>query len=196
MTGKDVLRLQLDGSFNLIRARLEGLGDEEWDRRALLGTSKLGFILWHCVRIVDWTVHSAMAGQPEVADGPRWRERFPRSALYGAGIPDSVADEVTRATSRTEAVDYLDDVRVAAIAWLDSQPETVLDARVPLQANQAARPDYLEPAVWAEVRDLDGLPAWQFLARPAISHIRVHAGEFDVLLQALRSQATQAGLPG
>ncbi|HUY74875.1 MAG TPA: DinB family protein [Candidatus Dormibacteraeota bacterium] len=189
MTGKDVLRLQLDGSFNLIRGRLEELGDQEWDRRALPGTSKLGFILWHCARIVDWTVHSAIAGQPEVADGPRWRERFPRSALYGAGIPDSVADQVPATTSRADVIDYLGEVRAAATGWLDRQPEAALDARVPLRANQSSRADYLEPAVWAAVQDLDGLPAWQLLARPAISHIRVHAGEFDVLLKALRSEA-------
>lgn len=189
MTGKDVLRLQLEGSFNLIQARLESLGDQEWDRRALPATSKLGFILWHCARIVDWTLHSAIAGKPEVADGPRWRERFPRRALYGAGIPDLVADEVPGSTTRTEVIDYLAEVRSAAAAWLAGHTEVDLDARVPLKANQARRPDYLEPAVWAEVQDLDGLPAWQFLARPAISHIRVHAGEFDVLLNALRSHA-------
>ncbi|HSP09875.1 MAG TPA: DinB family protein [Candidatus Dormibacteraeota bacterium] len=189
MTGKDVLRFQLDGSFNLIQARLEGLGDEEWNQRALLGTSKLGFILWHCARIVDWTVHSALTGRPEVADSTRWRDRFPRSALYGAGIPDSVADELADSTSRGDVVDYLGEVRAAATEWLGRQNDADLDARVPLKANQAARPDYLEPAVWAEVEDLDGLPAWQILARPAISHIRFHAGEFDVLLKVLRSQA-------
>ena len=189
MTGKDVLRLQLEGSFNLIQARLEGLGDSEWDVRALPATSKLGFILWHCARIVDWTVHSAIQGKPEIADGARWRERFPRRALYGAGIPDPVADEVPGATARTDVIDYLAEVRAAATPWLAGQTDAGLDAKVSLQASQASRPDYLEPAVWAEVSDLDGLPAWQFLARPAISHIRVHAGEFDVLLKALRSQA-------
>jgi hypothetical protein len=188
MTGKDVLRLQLDGSFNLIQARLQGLTDEEWNLRALPGTSKLGFILWHCARIVDWTVHSALGGRPEIADSPRWRGRFPRHALYGAGVSDSVADELAAGTARGEVVDYAGEVRAAATEWLGRQTEADLDARVQLKANQASRPDYLEPAVWAEVEDLDGLPAWQFLARPAISHIRVHAGEFDVLLKALRSQ--------
>jgi len=188
MTGKEVLRLQLDSSFNLVQSRLQELDDHEWDRRALPATSKLGFILWHCARIVDWTVHSAIAGQPEVADGPRWRDRFPRWALYGAGIPESVADQVPGATSRTDVVEYLGEVRAAAMGWLDHLADAALDNKVTLRANQVGRPDYLEPPVWAEVKDLDGLPAWQFLARPAISHIRVHAGEFDVLLKALRSQ--------
>ena len=189
MTGTEVLRLQLDGSFNLIQARLQAVGDEEWNSRALPGTSKLGFILWHCARIVDWTVHSAIGGRPEIADGPRWRGLFPRHALYGAGIPDSVADEVAGATARGDMVDYLGEVRAAATGWLSRQTDADLDARVQLKANQASRPDYLQPAVWAEVEDLDGLPAWQFLARPAVSHIRVHTGEFDVLLKVLRSHA-------
>jgi len=189
MKGTEVLRMQLDGSFNLIQARLEGLDDEEWNRRALPGTSKLGFILWHCARIVDWTVHSALTGRPEVADGPRWRERFPRRALYGAGIPDSVADQLTDSTTRGDVADYLGEVRVAVTEWLGRQTDADLDARVPLKANQANRPDYLEPVVWAEVEGLDGLPAWQVLARPSISHVRVHVGEFDVLLNALRSRS-------
>lgn len=188
MTGTDVLRMQLNGSFNLIQARLEGIGDEEWNQRALPGTSKLGFILWHCARIVDWTVHSALTGRPEVADSPRWRERFPRSALYGAGIPDSMADELADSTTRGDVIDYLGEVRAAATEWLGRQTDADLDDTVSLKANQASRPDYLEPAVWAEVEDLDGLPAWQFLARPSISHVRLHAGEFDVLLHALRSK--------
>lgn len=167
MTGTDVLRMQLDGSFNLIQARLAGLGDEEWNQRALPGTSKLGFILWHCARIVDWTVHSALTGRPEIADSPRWRDRFLRGALYGTGIPDSTADQLADSTTRGDVVDYLGEVRVAATEWLGRQTDDDLDARVPLKANQASRPDYLAPAVWAEVQDLDGLPAWQFFARPA-----------------------------
>lgn len=153
------------------------------------GTNKLGFILWHCARIIDWTVHPALTGRPEVADGPGWRERFPADALYGAGIPQSVADSVTGSTTRSDVVRYLGEVRAAATEWLGRQTETDLDAKVSLKANQAGRQAYLTPVVWAEVAELDGLPAWQFLARPAISHIRVHAGEFDVLLSALRSQA-------
>src|SRR5579859_569349 len=163
MTGKDVLRLQLDGSFNLIHGRLEGLRDDEWNGRAIPGTSKLGFILWHCARIVDWSVQTVLSGRPEVADSPRWRDRFPRHALYGAGIPDSVADELTCTTARGDVVEYLGEVRIAATDWLARQTDSDLDARVQLKANQAGRPEYLEPSVWAAVEDLEGLPAWQFL---------------------------------
>lgn len=189
MTGTDVLRMQLTGSFNLLQGRLEQVADGEWDRRALPGTSRLGFILWHGARIIDWTVHSAFQGAPEVADRPPWRERFAREACYGAGIPDSVADALAASTTRTAVMEYLAEVREAVFEWFDRQTDATLDPAVPLRANQASRPGYLDPAVWAEVSDLDGLPGWQLLARPAISHVRVHVGEYDVLVGVLRAEA-------
>ncbi len=56
-----------------------------------------------------------------------------------------------------------------------------------MEAHQQVKARYLAPEVWAEVSDLAGLPAWQILARPCISHIRVHAGEIDILRQSLRA---------
>jgi hypothetical protein len=81
-------------------------------------------------------------------------------------------------------------VHAAVTAWFDAQTPETLDTIPPLKSNQEARPGYMDPAVWVEVEDLDGLQAWQLLARPCISHIRVHVGEFGVLLSALRSRAS------
>ncbi|HEY1419840.1 MAG TPA: DinB family protein [Candidatus Dormibacteraeota bacterium] len=187
MTGTDVLRLQLDASFNLIQGRLDGLTDEEWNARALPETSKPGFILWHCARTLDWAIHSALQGAPEVADRPRWRDSFPSGALYGAGISDVVADTLAGSVARGDVIEYLGEVRPSVMDWLEGQTDATLDAKVQLRANQQHRQEYLEPSVWAEVASLDGLPAWQFLTRPCISHIRVHMGEIEVLLQAIRS---------
>ena len=39
--------------------------------------------------------------------------------------------------------------------------------------------------VWGEIESLNGIPAWQLLARPSMSHIRVHYGEVGVQLQVL-----------
>jgi hypothetical protein len=190
MTGVDVLRMQLDGSFNLIRTRIEDVTDQEWDQRAYHATSKLGFILWHCARILDWTVNSAIQGKPEVADHGPWRELFPQKGRYGAGISDADADRVADSVSRTATLEYLSEVHAAVTAWFDAQTPETLDTIPPLKSNQEARPGYMDPAVWVEVEDLDGLQAWQLLARPCISHIRVHVGEFGVLLSALRSRAS------
>ena len=39
--------------------------------------------------------------------------------------------------------------------------------------------------------DLDGLPAWQLVMRPAGVHIRRHVGEYDVLLEILKTEAAK-----
>ncbi len=187
MKGTDILRFQLNGSLNLVKERLDAISDREWDSRAAPGTNKLGFILWHCARIIDWTVFSALQALPEVADGPPWSEVFPPMAYYGAGIPADVADGVTTAVTRAQTADYVAEVRKAVFEWFDRQDDSTLDGSVPLRERQANRTGYLEPSVWAEVASLDAIPAWQVLARPAGAHIRVHMGEYDTLLGVLRS---------
>ena len=188
MNGTAVIQMLLNGSFNMLQERLGAMTDEEWGQRALPGTSKLGFILWHCARIIDWTVHCAFQGVPEVADRAEWRERFAPEACYGAGIPDALADRVVDSTSRTDVALYLGEVKIEVGEWFARQNDQTLDAVPPMKANQAGRPGYLDPSVWAEVADLNGLPTWQILARPCGAHIRRHMGEYDVLLQALRSR--------
>jgi len=74
--------------------------------------------------------------------------------------------------------------------WFAKQTESSLDAAPPLKTNQANRAGYLDPNIWAEVEDLDGLPGWQLLLRPAGAHIRRHMGEYDVLVGAMRSRTT------
>lgn len=189
MTGIDLLRMLLDGSFNLVENRIGELSDAEWDGRALDGTSKLGFILWHCARIIDWTAHSAIQGLPEVAERKPWRDLFPAGSCYGAGIPAALADAVSASVPRPHALAYLSEVRAAVVPWFDGQTPETLDAVPALKAHQRRTPGYLDPQVWAEVEDLDGLKAWQLLARPCASHIRVHVGEHDVLLGVLRSKS-------
>ena len=74
--------------------------------------------------------------------------------------------------------------------WSAKQTESSLDAAPPLKTNQANRAGYLDPNIWAEVEDLDGLPGWQLLLRPAGANIRRHMGEYDVLVGAMRSRTT------
>lgn len=189
MTGVDVLRMMLEGSFNLVRTRMDELSDAEWDQRAMHGTNKLGFILWHSTRIIDWTVNCAIQGAPEVAGHKPWSDLFPAGSLYGAGITQTLADTIPSQVSRADALAYLAEVRTGVMQWLDRQTPESLDAVPALRAHQQRTPGYLDPSVWAEVESLDGLAAWQLLARPSISHVRIHVGEYDVLLNALRSKA-------
>ena len=189
MTAKDLLKTLLAGSFAMIQERLDEVSDGEWNERAFPGTSKPGFILWHCARILDWTANSAFQGVPEVVDSPKWRAAFPHEACYGAGIPDFLADHVVGTTTSKVVVEYLGQVKASVMPWFEALSEATLDAPVALKDNQARREGYLEPQIWAAVEDLEGVTGWNFLMRPTGGHIRRHMGEYDLLVGALRSRA-------
>jgi hypothetical protein len=183
MTGVDILQMQLVGSFNLIRERVQAVPDGDWDRSVIPGTSRIGFTLFHCARIIDWAVHTAVRGAPEVADDGRWRDRLAPDALFGAGISDATADTVPERVSRATLLEYLDILQPAVLDWLSSQTPESLDRPADIRGHQAQRPEYMADPVWAEIASLDGIPGWQVLARPSMAHIRVHMGEVDVLRQ-------------
>jgi hypothetical protein len=186
MTGKDVLQMQLNGSFNVLRERLVTVSAQEWIAREIPGTSLVGFTFWHAARIIDWGIHCAIQGVPEVADRPEWRHLRAADLAYGAGITADEADGVAHSVSPSHVADYLDAVKEAGIGWLRDRSDADLDRVPDFEAHQRVKPRYQTPPVWNEVSDFVGAPTWQILARPCISHIRVHAGEIDVLLQALR----------
>jgi hypothetical protein len=190
MSGVEVLRMQLLGSFNLIREAVQSVPVEDWNRSASPGSSRIGFVLWHCARIIDWAVHTALRGVPELADDPSWRARLAPEALFGAGIPASVADAVPDQVSQSTLLEYLDALQPAVLGWLEAQSPDALDFPVDLRRHQAERPEYMREAVWSEIASLDGIPAWQLLARPSISHVRVHMGEVGLLRQLLVTAPT------
>jgi hypothetical protein len=186
MRARELLEFQINGSFNVLAERLERVRDSEWSRRAIPGTSLLGFILWHGARTIDWAVHTAVRGVPEVAAGERWAGRLGQRFGYGSGITLEEADEAAGSVDRELVRDYLEDLRGAVMGWLRGLDDGELERVPAMKEQQKVHPRYLEPAVWSEVANMDGIPAWQILARPAMAHIRVHAGEFDALLQGLR----------
>lgn len=187
MSGRDVLRFQLAGTFNLLAARLEGVSEVEWRARALPGTSRVGFILWHCARTIDWAVHRGVRGVAQLAELPAWSGVAVLEGLAGFGISDELADRIPELVSRDQVAAYVAGLRDAVLPWLEQQSERDLDRVPDLRAHLATAPDYLEAAPWAEVEDLAGEPAWHYLARPSIGHVRGHLGELDVLLGVLRS---------
>ncbi len=187
MTGKAVLEMQLTGSFNLLRDRLTTVSDQEWIAREIPGTSLLGFTFWHAARTIDWAINCAIQGVPEVADRPEWRGMRADELSYGAAITAEEADGVARSISRSDVLSYLGAVREGAVSWLRDKDDSDLDQVPDFEAHQRVKPRYLSAPVWNEVRDFVGVPTWQFLARPCISHIRVHAGETDIVLQSLRA---------
>ncbi|HVS04706.1 MAG TPA: DinB family protein [Candidatus Dormibacteraeota bacterium] len=191
MTGKTLLELQLTGSLNILRDRLASVTDQEWIAREIPGTSLPGFTFWHAARIIDWGIHCAIQGVPEVADRPQWSGLHATELAYGAGISQQEADSVAHSVNPTDMVGYIAEVRQAALGWFGDLSDQDLDRAPDLEAHQRVKPRYLTPEVWSEVRDLAGLPTWQILARPCVSHIRVHAGEIDIVLQSLRAKKTE-----
>jgi len=189
MTGKDVLQLQLTGSFNMLRERLATVSDQEWITREIPRTNLIGFTLWHAARTIDWGIHCAIQGVPEVADRPECRGLRSAELAFGAGITPAEADAVAQSVSRADVVGYLNAVSDASLGWLRARNDGDLDAVPEFEAHQRVKPRYLSPPVWKEVSDFVGKPTWQILARPCISHVRVHAGEVDTLLQAIRAGA-------
>jgi hypothetical protein len=126
---------------------------------------------------------------PEVADRPEWRRLRAAELAFGAGITSTEADGVAQSVSRSDVASYLDAVKDAGLGWLRDRSDADLDRVPDFEAHQRVKPRYLTPPVWDQVSDLAGRPAWQILARPCISHIRVHAGEIDILRASIRARA-------
>src|SRR5438552_13507816 len=111
MTGRDVLQMQLAGSFNMLRERLDMISDAEWTARAIPGTNLPGFTLWHAARTIDWGVHCAIQGIPEIADRPEWRVLRAAEFAYGAGITSEEADQVAQSISRGRSEEHTSELQ-------------------------------------------------------------------------------------
>jgi hypothetical protein len=186
---KGLLQFQLNGSFGLLIEIAEGASDAEWTARSFPSANMVGFTVWHCARIIDWAVNCVMRGTPELADRPEWHDLKVVDAMFGAGTSREVADGVARDVPRTRVSAYIKALREEVVAWFAALPNDDLSGVVDLKARHVAKPEYMTPAVWAELKDLDGIPGWQFLARPSMAHIRVHYGEVRSQLEALRAAA-------
>src|SRR2546430_15201217 len=121
MAGRGVLEMQLAGSFNMLRERLDMISDAQWVTRAIPGTNLPGFTLWHAARTIDWGVHCAIQGVPEIADRPEWRDLGAAEFAYGAGITSQEAGEGAQSVSPHQVRGCLDAVRAAALAWVNAR---------------------------------------------------------------------------
>jgi hypothetical protein len=186
---KGLLQFQINGSFNLLTELADGSSDAEWTARSFATANLVGFTVWHCARTIDWGVNCVMRGAPELADDAQWQDVRVADAMFGAGASRDAADAVARDVPRTRVSAYLGALRKNAVAWLAEVPNDDLSKAVDLKARHVAKPEYMTPQVWEELEDLDGIPGWQFLARPCVSHIRVHYGETTAQLGVLRTPA-------
>lgn len=188
-----LLEFQLTGSFNLLDSLITEISDQEWIRKLNRRANMFGFTVWHCLRTIDWTINRVAARRNELVVRTEWRDVRPDGAFFGAGATMESADRVARTVSRDRTRDYLSALRTESLAWLREISDEDLDRLVDLNAADR-HADHLQPAVWLEVKDLDRIPVWQLLARPAISHIRLHCGEVEAQLQAMRAQSSGAAI--
>ena len=187
MDVKPLLQFLLNGSFKLLTEELEGMTDEEWKSRPFPGANLLGFTVWHSARTIDWAVNCVLRGSPELVDSAEWHDVRVVDALFGAGAPREAADTVATDVPRTRVLDYLNAVRAATLTWFAAVTPEELSGAIDLKASLGQKAAYMAPAVWEEIEDLNGIPKWQFLARPCVSHARVHYGEVMSQLETIRA---------
>ena len=143
--------------------------------------------MWHAARSLDWVVNCVLRDRPELVEGAEWEDVRHPEAFFGAGATREAADNVARTVPRQRVIDYLSAMGPDALAWLDSTPQEWFDQPVDLMTARARERGYADDPVWPEIEDLHGIPRWQFLARPGISHLRVHYGEMTSQLESLRA---------
>jgi hypothetical protein len=179
--------MQLLGSCNLVATQAEEVAPY-WDQRAFANASLPGFVEWHCARIIDWGVNTVVRNVPELAIQPQWHDRVRYAMGHGAGISDPEADEIAATVAAGDVTEYAHALRDGIGSWLDATDASVLDQVPDLRARNQDHPRYRTPSAWEEIKNLKGIPAWQFLTHVCIAHISVHSGQVDALTQLLPSR--------
>jgi hypothetical protein len=159
--------------------------DVDWITPVAPGMSPIGLTLWHIPRTQDWLLNTCIRATAEIADRPEFAS-LPDPHHYGFGTGLTPA-EASAAAADVEAdllLRYADVVRDELDEWVASLAADDLDRPVEgFEERQRTRPAYCTPAALAEVDGLGGLPLGVLLMRPAVSHLLVHFGELDTLLQ-------------
>lgn len=132
-------------------------------------------------------MNCVLRDRPELVEGAAWKDVHRPDAFFGAGATREAADDIAMTVPRQRVIDYLTAMGPDTLAWLDATPEEWLDHPVDLKSNRARERGYAGDPVWPEIEDLNGIPRWQLLARPCVSHIRVHYGELTSQLESLRA---------
>ena len=160
----------------------EGL---DWVTPVLPGTSPIGLTLWHLPRTVDWLVNTTVRDVDEVADSPEFADLpDPDAYGFGTGLTAEQASEAAGQVRPETLLAYADKVHQVADDWLASLSGSDLDTPVSgFQDRQRRRPAYCTDAALAEVQHLPALPLGELLLRPTISHLLMHGGELDLLIQ-------------
>ena len=180
---REVLLMQLRGAGALVLDAAHDMGGDRWARSIVPGANPPGFIAWHMARSIDWAVQCGVRGVPEVATQGGFSGM---EAGLGIGIGLTL-DEAIELASRIDPPDvaaYATAVIETSVVWLSAVPVEVLTAPNSLATNQGRAEPYRRQAHLDEVANLFDIPNWHLLVRPAGGHVRVHAGELEVLAAA------------
>jgi hypothetical protein len=191
MNAVDMLRNRVTAVQMQSRTLAESSAGIDWSEPVLPGTSPLGLTFWHLPRTLDWLINTTIRGEAEVVDDPAFAGLpDPDRYGFGTGLSAEQAKSAAEQVDRDTLVAYAEAVHSAADTWMLSLSPDDLDRAVPeFAARQATRPAYDTPAARAEVEHLPALPVGALLMRPATSHLLMHLGELDVLIQqALRAR--------
>jgi hypothetical protein len=167
----------------------DDLSHEEWTTRLLPETNLLGFDLWHVARTQDWALHTLVRGMPEVINSPLWEGK---GALMtpgiGVGMTRQEADQLAQAITKADVIAYMDAVHAKLTEWLTSIHDLTLDETPDILAHYQAHPEYLTPAMQAEVPWVtEHPPVWRCLM-PGLTHVRDHLIEMSLLKRFWRHQ--------
>ncbi len=190
----------LQRQFAVVHAMFHMVADdlsaEEWTTRLLPGTNLPGFDLWHVARTQDWALHTLVQGVPEVISGPRWANAGALATLgIGVGMSREEADQLAHQVAKSEVLTYADAVHVALMDWLVATNDLVLDETLDIPAHYRGHPEYLTPAMQAEVPWIMEHPSvWRCLA-PGLAHVRDHLVELALLKRLWRTGQSPFG-PG
>ena len=167
----------------------DDLSHEEWTTRILPETNLLGFDLWHIARTQDWALHTLVRGVPETISNPQWAGNGALTTPgIGVGKTRQEADQLAQAVTKADVIAYADAVHTALMEWMATIDDLTLDETPDIPAHYQTHPEYLTPAMQAEVPWVAEHPAvWRCLM-PGMAHVRDHLVEISLLKRFWRRQ--------
>ncbi|HEY7350778.1 MAG TPA: DinB family protein [Ktedonobacterales bacterium] len=189
MQSPELLLRQCASVNAIFHAVADDLSLEEWTTRIVPETNLLGFDLWHVARTQDWALHTLICGVPEVISDPQWAGKGALTTPgIGVGMTQLEADQLAHQVTKGDVIAYGDAVHVRLLTWLSALDEQTLDEMPDVLAHYQTHPEYLTPAMQAEVPWVTEHPSvWRCLM-PGLGHVRDHLAEADLLKRFWRHQ--------